>query len=310
MTEVSLNAIDAEAAAWAVKLDRRLQPEERVALDAWLAGDRRRRGALVRAQAVFSLAAIDLEHAAPERPRLRRRWILVSGLGVAASVAAGVLIAPALRRQRLSTRVGEIRRVPLEDGSLAAINTDTVVEVALQPRERKIAIERGEAWFQVAKDAARPFVVEAGPVRVQALGTAFSVRRKALGAQVLVTEGVVEVWSVGQAGGDRRRVKAGEQVFIGDKAGAARPVSRPLEADRALAWRDGQIVLDGDTVAAAAAEFNRYNARKIIISDPALEGRRVVGWFRTNEPDSFAEAVAIAHGVSINASTSVIVLGG
>jgi transmembrane sensor len=312
MSASDLNPIDAEAAAWAVKLDRPLPDRERSALEAWLAQDRRHRGALARAQAAYCLAAAPAQAAEAGAPtgRPARRWVLAGAAGLAASLTAGGVFVSALQRQRLSTRLGEIRRVPLEDGSLAAINTDTVVEVSLKPRRREVAIERGEAWFQVAKDAARPFVVEAGAVRVQAVGTAFSVRRKSIGAQVMVTEGVVEVWSVDDPGGARRRVKAGEQVFIGDKAGAARPVSRPLEAERALAWRDGQVVLDGDTVAAAAAEFNRYNSRKIIISDPALEGRRVVGWFRTNEPDSFARAVAVAHGASVQVSDTVIVLGG
>mgnify|MGYP006956302058 CR=1 FL=1 len=121
---------------------------------------------------------------------------------------------------------------------------------------------------------------------------------------------VVEVWSDKGAAERRRRVEAGEQVFVSDKAGASSPVKRPLEMGRALSWRDGQIVLDGDTIAAAAAEFNRYNTRKIVIVDPDLEGRTVVGWFRTNDPESFAEAVGVAHGVGVSVGADVIMLGG
>jgi len=80
--------------------------------------------------------------------------------------------------------------------------------------------------------------------------------------------------------------------------------------DRALSWREGQIVLDGDTIGAAAAEFNRYNNRKIVIVDPDLEGRTVVGWFRTNEPESFAQAVGVAHDASVKVGEQVIMLGG
>jgi len=239
--------------------------------------------------------------------RMPRRAVLGAGMGVAAAIGAGLIAAPLLRRRRLTTQVGEIRRVPLADGSLAAINTDAAVEVDLDAKVRAIALQKGEAWFQVAKDEDRPFVVTAGQVRVRAVGTAFSVRRKAMGAVVMVTEGVVEAWS--ETGGGRRKIRAGEQVFVSDGAGPAQPVSRPLEMERALAWRDGQIVLDGDTVAAAAAEFNRYNLRKIVVADPALEARRIVGWFRTNEPESFARAVALAHDASIQASDDVIVLG-
>lgn len=303
--------IEARAAEWAVRMDRGLTSGEQAALDEWLDGDNRRRGALLRARAVWIAAAAPVAASGAANDvgssRLPRRAVLGVGLGVAAAVGAGMVIAPLLTRQRLTTQVGEIRRVPLADGSLAAINTDAAVEVELGAKVRAVALQKGEAWFQVAKDEQRPFVVAAGQIRVRAVGTAFSVRRKSMGAVVMVTEGVVEVWS--ETGGARRKVRAGEQVFVSNGAGAATPVSRPLEMERALAWRDGQIVLDGDTVADAAAEFNRYNTRKLVVADPGLETRRVVGWFRTNEPESFARAVALAHDASIQVSDEVIVLG-
>jgi len=312
MRRESSTQIDAEAARWAVRLDGgQMRANDEAALQAWLEGDSRRQGALWRARAVLSvMSSPPVDAATPlRRHRLDRRMV-IGGFGLAAAVAAGLVVTPLLSRQRFSTRVGEIRRVPLDDGSLAAINTDTTLEVAFETGERAVRLDRGEAWFQVAKDRARPFVVSAGEVRVQAVGTAFSVRRKAVGAEVMVTEGVVEVWSGRGAPGVRLRVKAGEQVFVSDDAGASSPVKRPLEMERALSWRDGQIVLDGDTIAAAAAEFNRYNSRKIVVVDPELEGRTVIGWFRTNEPESFAQAVGVAHGAEVKVSDTVIMLGG
>ena len=95
------------------------------------------------------------------------RRVLLGGFGLAAAVAAGVVLTPVLSRQRYRTLVGEIRRVPLADGSMAAINTDTTLDVRFQKAERAVTLDRGEAWFQVAKDAPRPFVVESGPVRVR-----------------------------------------------------------------------------------------------------------------------------------------------
>lgn len=304
--------IDAAAAHWAVRLDGgEMHSDDQAALKAWLDGDSRRQGALWRARAVLSAVSAPVDEAdSPTRRRRLDRRMVMGGFGLAAAVAAGLVMSPMLSRQRFSTRVGEIRRVPLDDGSMAAINTDTTLEVAFETGERTVRLDRGEAWFQVAKDRTRPFVVSAGDVRVQAVGTAFSVRRKAVGAEVMVTEGVVEVWSGRGATGFRRRVKAGEQVFVSDEAGASSPVKRPLDMERALSWRDGQIVLDGDTIAAAAAEFNRYNSRKIVVVDPELEGRTVIGWFRTNEPESFARAVGVAHGAEVKVSDAVIMLGG
>ncbi|MEH0196163.1 FecR domain-containing protein [Caulobacter sp. CCNWLY153] len=301
--------IEAAAARWVVRADRGdLDPAE---LEAWLAGDTRRQGAFVRAQAAWGLldrgrALGGNEASAKARPHVDRRGLL-AGLGVAAAACVAVVVAPRLLAARYGTAVGEIRRVPLADGSLAAINTDTALEVAMKPRSREVRLDRGEAWFQVAKDAERPFVVESGPVRVRAVGTAFSVRRRDGGCEVLVTEGVVEVWSEG-AGEAPRRVTAGERVFASDSAGAARPVPASLEITRELAWREGQIVLDGEAFGAAAEEFNRYNARKIVIADPALAEQKLVGWFRTNEPESFARAAASSFGARVTVRGDAILV--
>lgn len=302
--------IEAAAARWVVRADRGdLDPAE---LEAWLAADTRRRGAFVRAQAAWGLLdrgrALGGGEGAQEkaRPRVDRRGLL-AGLGVAAAACVAVIVTPRLLAARYGTAVGEIRRVPLADGSLAAINTDTTLEVAMKPRRREVRLDRGEAWFQVAKDIERPFVVESGPVRVRAVGTAFSVRRRDGGCEVLVTEGVVEVWSEG-AGEGPRRVAAGERVFASDSAGAARPVPASLEITRELAWREGQIVLDGEAFGAAAEEFNRYNARKIVIADPALAEQKLVGWFRTNEPESFARAAAASFGARVTVRGDAILV--
>src|SRR3546814_7113773 len=91
----------------------------------------------------------------------------------------------AMPDQQIQTAIGEIRRVPLSDGSLAAVNTQTTLDVTMKPEVRQVALKDGEAWFQVAKDRARPFVVEIGDVRVRAVGTAFAVTRTAAGVDGL-----------------------------------------------------------------------------------------------------------------------------
>ncbi|WP_204272534.1 FecR domain-containing protein, partial [Enterobacter hormaechei] len=75
--------------------------------------------------------------------------------------------------------------------------------------------------FQVAKDSKRPFLVEAGKIRVQAVGTAFAVRRRQAGADIFVTEGVVEAWTSG-AGAPHIRIAAGEHAFVADDAAVVR----------------------------------------------------------------------------------------
>src|SRR5262249_36488345 len=118
-------------------------------------------------------------------PLWRRRKVLA---GVATAVAAGgVGKAPLFDSGVYKTKVGEIRRVPLSDGSAVTVNSSTDLKVRMEKRSRQIELERGEAWFEVAKDAKRPFVVIAGRVKARAIGTAFSVRRREAGVEVMVT---------------------------------------------------------------------------------------------------------------------------
>lgn len=304
--------IEAQAARWVVRADQgNLSRQALEELEAWLADDPRRRGAYARAGAAWSLMdrarAIGAQPTAPApRFRIDRRGLL-GGLGAAAAACVAVAVGPRLFSSRYGTALGEIRRVPLSDGSMAAINTDTAIDVAMTPRSRQVKIDKGEAWFEVAKDTGRPFVVQSGPVRVRAVGTAFSVRRREGGSEVLVTEGVVEVWSEG-ASVPVRRVVAGERTFVSDEAGATRPASAALEINRHLAWRDGQIVLDGDAFGEAAAEFNRYNSRKIVIVGQDLSDQKLVGWFRTNEPESFAHAAAASFGAQVTVRGDAILV--
>lgn len=297
-------AIHDSAVEWVARIDRSGDdPDTQAELDAWLAGDDRRRGAYYRAQVAWMMldrASVlrggQQEEAAAEVDRnawLSRRRMMLGGGAVAASLAAlvaGVGFWPR-PTERIETAVGEIRRVPLKDGSFAAVNTQTQLAVTLRPEVRQVALAQGEAWFQVAHDRARPFIVEVGDVRVKAVGTAFSVRKTENGADVQVTEGVVEVWSVGDEG-NVRRVSAGARTFVSDTSGPAPAVEASIAIDRSLSWRSGQLIFDGDTLGEAAAEFNRYNAIKVEVADTALAQEKMIGRFRTNEPDAFARAAA------------------
>lgn len=306
--------IEAQAVRWVVRADQgELTGADRAELETWLAGDPRRRGAHARAEAAWvmldraqALNGAPVETVSAARRGLGRRGLL-TGLGAAVAACAAIVVAPRLLSARYGTAVGEIRRVPLSDGSMAAINTDTVLDVTMRPRSRQVKLDKGEAWFQVAKDPQRPFVVESGPVRVRAVGTAFSVRRRDGGCEVLVTEGVVEAWSE-DVGAAPRRVAAGERIFVSDEVGPATPAVAPIDITRNLAWREGQIVLDGEAFAAAAAEFNRYNDRKIVIADGAMADEKLVGWFRTNEPESFARAAASSFGGKVTVRGEVILV--
>lgn len=304
------SADDHDAAArWAIRLeDGSLDAVPQRELDEWLGADPRRHGALLRAEATLAYLnrgrALTDTVAAPPEPRASPRWSrrsFLAGGGIAAGLAAaGVsglyLMSPAAIE--IGTGIGEIRRVPLPDGSVASVNTASDIAVTMGDKRRAVALKTGEAWFQVAHDRSRPFVVEAGQVRVQAVGTAFSVRRRDDGANIVVTEGVVEVWVDGQD--DRRtRITAGSRGFVADAAPMIKVESAPEGAERTLAWRTGELALNGETLAYAAAELNRYNRQRLVIDSVNLRHEPMVGYFRVDQPEEFARAVHATLGATV-----------
>lgn len=300
--------IEAAAAGWVWRLDREGRtPALGAELEAWLEGDTRRRGAWLQAEAAWAVLdrASQLAAAVPKTPPVRkhRAFWMAGAAALAACLIAAIGLITLQPGERIETRTGEIRRIPLEDGSTAAINTQTVIEVAMKPAVRVVKMGRGEAWFQVAPSPERPFIVEAGRVRVRAVGTAFSVRNRERGADVTVTEGVVEAW-VERAEGHKVKLAAGSWAFVGDDAAITQAAVPPAEIDRKLAWRAGKIDLAGETLAEAVAEFNRYNDRKVVIADQKLSQERFYGVFRTDDPIGFAAAIRQSLGTSISTEGS------
>ena len=297
------------AARWAIRLDNApLTAEEAGELEQWLGEDERRHGMLLRAEAALSYldraralaqtgSALAGE-AVPQAVAANEPGFPWRSMAVACCALALVVLASLAGRSMLPTRaveirtvVGEVRGVALTDGSFTSVNTDSTVEVAMRPERREVVIEDGEAWFRVAHDESRPFVVAAGDIRVQAIGTAFSVRKLATGADVVVSDGVVEVWVVGREE-ERTRIAAGSKGSLTRRATSVQLVRQSYEVDRALAWREGGLSLNGETLGYAVKELNRYNTRKLVIDDPELASESLVGYFRVDQPENFGRAAA------------------
>lgn len=306
------NQIDEAAFVWIAKLDREANPAALEAeLEAWLAADARHRGAFLRAQALWQrldrASQTNVLGVEETKSFVSRRGALAGGgvLAAAAAIAGVVLFTGGERT--LETAVGEVRRVTLPDGSTMVLNTEGRAGIAMDGEIRRIKLADGEAWFQVKKNPQRPFLVEAGNVRVRAVGTAFSVRRIGDHADVAVTEGVVEAWVVGREHA-KLRLSAGQSAMLSETALAKSIPVGEAEITRRLAWRGGEIDLNGQTLAEAAGEFNRYNLRKLVVTDARLQRKRVYGVFRSNDPEGFAKAVAVALGGQVRPDGENIVV--
>jgi transmembrane sensor len=294
-----------EAAAWVARMDGDdWSSEQEEQLQRWLGEDPVRQGLLLRAQGLWlSLedpAVAEMPQAPTRSTIFPRRAVLAGGLAAIAASAAGLFFFTGGGGRVYATDLGEIRQVPLEDGSLATINTASRIEVNFKPDLRLISLEEGEAWFKVAKNAARPFMVRAGDVWVRAVGTAFSVRRNSQGAEVIVTEGVVQTWSDSDSS-RKLLVGGGGRALVG-RTQLAELAPDPAKADRDLAWREGKIELVDETLADAVGEFNRYNQRKILLRDSNVASEQVDGVFSANDPESFALAVHSLLDVPVDMS--------
>ena len=325
--------VEQAALGWVVRSERGLSPAEERELASWLAADAEHRELFAEFGGTWVLMERWQDAASPKpgrgaaeatihsfaargrsreggraRRRRARRWLL--SLAAAAVVAIG-FIRPwhsesgAARGAAIATEVGKSRRLTLSDGSTVALNTDSTVVPAVAPDERRIRLEKGEAFFQVAKDAARPFVVEAAGVGVRAVGTAFNVRVHPASIDVLVTEGKVRVAprlaGLGD-GGDFIEVAAGERVSVpvGLAARAPAPPEKALavarvpadEVQRRLAWQGGRLDFSDTPLGEMVTEFNRYNRRKLAVPDAELAAMRFGGSFR---PDDRAGFVRMLH---------------
>ena len=333
-------SIDDKAAQWAARLDvGQLNAAEAAAFQAWVGSDSRCFGALARAQAVLigSGAPVTLADAIAARRQLmqpNRRWIL-GGAAVGGLAVAGLAITMTGRYSKqplhFSSEIGELRHIPLADGSRLTLNTDTTLEVDYTENRRTIRLLCGEAFFEVAKDPARPFIVVGPKAQVRTVGTTYSVRLNGPEEMtVLVATGRVAIETVGRTmdaftalrrlwrndppEGGEVLVEAGQEARIrkSGSEGNGAPVTvtvLPIDsAARALLWRDGKLYFEGAPLAGAVAEFARYNYRRIVIRDATLANARISGLFAADDPEGFARAVALSIGARADTAGSIIIL--
>lgn len=295
-TRMSSAEVYDKAAYWAARIDAGpLLPEEQTALESWVAADARHYGALAQATALLLPAHRPMREAKPAEPA-RRRFLFGGGIAACLAIAAGSAIyLSRLGEGHYRTQMGEMRAIPLSDGSVVFLNTNSEIQVRYSQSQRYIELVHGEALFDVAKNKQRPFIVRSGGTQIRAVGTSFNV--KALPnqpVQVLVREGVVEV--------KRPGVPLAPTVLVAMNGRAIAPQDAPIvakpvataEVGRELAWRVGRIAFHGETLAEAAAEFARYSDVRIRIDDAGIAQQKVTGLFVSTDPIGFANAVAVS----------------
>jgi transmembrane sensor len=252
---------------------------------------------------VVELSTRSRAAAGASRQSRGHRWAAAAGLLLA--LAVGYQWFAARDALHLKSMPGEHRELVLEDGSVVDLAPDTDLAVRYETRRRGIVLVHGQAMFRVAKDAQRPFIVQAAQTQVRAVGTVFNVERGSEGILVSVVEGHVAVTQqsrlpVALTGPPSTAVVSlspNEEVLI-DYAGEPSAVRQvPLSAHNVRAAESFSFVRE--TVAEVAQQFNAHNRLHMEVLSPEVAERRISGVFYADDPESFIEFVQAVTGARV-----------
>lgn len=261
-----------EAATWFAKLlDPATPQSDYVRFRDWLDADERHAEAYARIERLWGQAAAE-----PLRAGGTRRTFLKTAGGVLLLAGMGAAWTAGIRRPDFSTGTGEIRTISLSDGSAALLSARSAISIDFNGSTRSVVLHAGEAYFTVTPNAGRPFVVEAGPLKATALGTAYSVSITPERLSVAVTEHEVRV-EVGA-----QRLDLGEGDAVDYEKGSLGGVIRE-ETEGRLGWRKRQLVFLSRPLGEVVAELNRWRDGRLVVLDQALAGRRVTAIIDVND---------------------------
>lgn len=240
----------------------------------------------------------------PGAQRFKRfSFLKLRPLALAASLLlGGVLLFAALRdRHVVATGRGDQLTTTLGDGSIIHLNAKSRVKVDFTAGTRGVTLEEGDAVFEVAHDAQRPFIVTAGAAQIRAIGTAFNVSRRENGGAVTVVEGTVQVTSVPAAGSPAlsqpMKLTQGEHTAYATD-GALSPVTH-VNAEEAMAWRQRKLIFDRTPLHTVIDEFNRFGTTILVIGDTQLQSLRITGTFDADNAETLVESLNYMSGLRV-----------
>lgn len=307
---MSAQRIEDEAARWLMRRDEPdWSPADQAALDAWLQDATAHKAAFWRLEHGWNAAGRLAATARPDpvpapRPIWRRPAILAIAASLLLALGFGFILMrpasapPGRDATAFATEVGERRSVALADGSHVELNTGTRLRASLAPALRELWLDEGEAYFDVAHDARRPFVVHAGPRTITVLGTKFSVRFDRGRVQVAVSEGRVRIDRPAAADRSTTTITRGD-LAVAEGRSLLVAENSVARVENSFSWRRGMLTFEQSSLADAASEFNRYNRRHVVIADPAAAGIRIGGSFEAGNVEAFGRLLRDAYGLNV-----------
>lgn len=318
-TQESRRRARAEASVWIVRLHgAHRSPELEAGFRRWLEASPDNTEEFERVTAVWdaaphaSIAGLPrVVHREPASPN-PRRWAIAATLLLVAAGIAFLAYRVELNPEYV-TAIGEQRTVPLDDGSRIALNSNSKVKIEFSESKRTVRLLRGEAFFEVAHNQERPFVVIAGDNQVTAVGTTFEVRYEPDHIDVTLVEGKVNVTSTAEPlgapasmssslSGLGKLSSSGYAMTAGERLRVAKGAPAIIDAprvDAVTAWRRGEVMLDDTPLNDAIAEMNRYSKSALVIDESSIVTLHVSGIYHTGDSEGFAQTVAQLYGLQV-----------
>lgn len=307
-------AFEQEAAIWIARQDGQdWKAQDSVDFENWIGQSTAHRVAYLRLRAGWE--KLDGLATRPPletvQPRRKAIWAAVFAAAAAVLLVVGIPLmrSPEPSTLTYATKVGGRSTVSLDDGSSIELNTNSRVRAIVNDRERTAWLDQGEAFFSIAPDKARPFVVYSGNRRISVIGTRFSVRKDNARLSVAVLEGRVRVGAA-DGSGAATLLTAGDTAIV-QQASIFVQTEAPQRVEEAMAWRNDQLRFNDVPLKEAVDEFNRYNHRQIRISDEDTAALRIGGSFRATDIDAFTRLLENVFGLQVvNSGDTIEISGG
>lgn len=315
-SDTALHQAEQQAILWQARLSSDLiSDSQRAEFQQWLAESPENRAAWQDINAFWTgldkLAPADLglENTEPALllPKAKPlKKVVKTGLALAASLLLTLIAAYQQMDYYLAdfrSSTGQQRQIALSDGSTLLLNTASAVSVDFSEQQRLVTLTQGEAFFQVAGDAQRPFVVKTLAGEVRALGTAFDIKQQNREVSVTVFEHAVKITNA--TGESYARLTQAEQItFSRDQFHSPSPVN----LQRAAAWHQQRMVFQDKPLAQVAAELERYRPGKILIVSDAIKQLPITGVFDIADTDLALQAIAQSLPVRMRKITDSLVI--
>lgn len=226
--------------------------------------------------------------AAPRRWRRVAMSALAGAMAACLAIAAGPVLLLRLEADHY-TAAAEQRAITLEDGSQVTLAAASAIATGFSPSARDVELLAGDAYFDVVKDAARPFTVSAGEVRITVLGTSFDVRVTSGMIDVSLAEGSVRA-QVSVAGKVQEQMLVPGEMLSIDRA-TGQLVTRQIAPEDIGSWRQGRLYVVDATVSSVLEEIARYHPGWVSLTDEALGRQHVTGFYDLRDPDRALRAL-------------------